>query len=88
MGPQKRFTLCLSSPKQTKLKKFFGQITVNLDGWQSGQANDSASIVKRAKEISQKRNACAAIDQSGTPRLSKQFEIVQTNSFCLHNTRR
>ena len=58
----------------------------NLDVRQSRQANDSASIAKRAKDF-----AIAKIREGAAggqmPRLSKEFESVN-KLFLLHNTGR
>ena len=57
---------------------------INLDGKQSGQANDGAGIVKRTKKCNSSRHSLlrnaigsAATGQIGTSRLlSKEFENV------------
>ena len=53
---------------------------IYLDVRQSRRANDSASIVKGAKERFRNREMLAkspARDQIGTPRLLKEFESVK-----------
>ena len=60
-------SVMVSRQKENRMSKLF--YVVNLDGRQSGQANDSANIVMRTKEkISQWRNAgeSAARSRMGT----------------------
>ena len=65
-----------------------GFYVINLNGRQSGQANDSASIVKRAKKRFSSSEMLEEAQQGAKwePRDYRKSLRVYTNSFCLQNT--